>query len=261
MPSPHRVARSAPLLGALLAFLPGCPTALAPDPAPQGPVAAWGHAFDFSMGGGRIEGETVTILELPERVAVTDADGYFRFDDLPVGESVTFVMDGGDRPAIQTATFTVPNADLEYVTFQAPTWELYDLMASFAGLDSDPDRCQIATTATRRGHDLYSAPGTHGEPGAVVTISPEVDAESGPIYFNLVQSNLIYPDPDLAWTTDDGGVMFGNVEPGDYVLEAHKSNTTFLPAQITCRAGVLTNASPPWGLQVLTGGLDPRPED
>lgn len=246
-----------------IALLVGCPTDPGGDPSPEPPthVSASGHAFDFSFGGGRIEGEEVRILELPDLApVVTDADGYWVFDDLEVGSKVTFVMDTGDRPPIQTGTFTVPPEDLERITFQSPTWELYDLMADFAGLEADPDRCQIATTVTRREHSLYDGHGTHGEPGATVTIDPGVPADSGPVYFNLVQSNVIYPDPTIDWTTDDGGVLFGNVEPGTYLLEAHKSNTTFRSVEAGCRPGVLTNPSPPWGLQVLTGGLDPREE-
>ena len=247
-----------------LALLPtvlllGCPKDPGAEPDVPTHVTASGHAFDFSMSGGFIAGEEVRILELPDvPSAVTDADGFWAFEDLAVGAQVTFVMDGADRPAIQTATFTVPPRDLERITFQSPTWELYDLMSSFAGLEPDPDFCQIATTVTRREHSLYDGEGTHGEPGATVTIDPEVSSWKGPIYFNLVQFNVIYPDPTIAWTTDDGGVMFGNVDPGEYVLRAHKSNTTFTEVAVGCRPGVLTNASPPWGLQVLTGGLDPR---
>jgi|GEM_PF-3542389 len=43
--------------------------------------------------------------------------------------------------------------------------------------------------------------------------------------------------------------VFLNVPPGDYVLTAHKAGMSFTPAAIRCRAGVLVNASPPWGLQ------------
>ena len=89
--------------------------------------------------------------------------------------------------------------------------------------------------------------GAHGEEGATVTIEPAIPVEQGPIYFG---SNVI-PDPDLTETTDDGGVLFYNVPPGRYTLEANKKGVTFESVTMECRAGVLVNASPPYGLQAL----------
>ena len=123
---------------------------------------------------------------------------------------------------------------------------------------SRPDRCQIAATVTRRGYSVYdgAADGTHGEPGATVAISPRPSGGGTPIYFNGGVPNTIWPDRKLSETTPDGGVLFLNVPPGTYTLTATKPGATIRPVTIDCRAGVLTNASPPWGLQVLTGGLD-----
>lgn len=40
-------------------------------------------------------------------------------------------------------------------------------------------------------------------------------------------------------------MLFGNVEPGTYVLQAQKSNTTFTAVEAGCRPGVLTNRRRP----------------
>ena len=215
-------------------------------------VTASGNSFSFSSEGGRIQGAKVTVLERPGLTDVTDEDGGWSFEGLPSGEGVTFVQRHRDHPAIATGTHLPCGEDLEQISFQSPDWEIYELMALFAGVEADPTVCQIATTVTIPGGTLYTTEaGTHGEAGATVTIDPPLPAEHGPIYFNLVTYNVIYPDPELTETTDDGGVLFVNVPPGDYLLEAHKADTAFTAARITCVPGLIVNASPPWGLNVL----------
>ncbi len=156
----------------------------------------------------------------------------------------------------QTQTFNL-TADLDRISFQVPSVEVFKLMAGFLNKESKPGKCQLATTVTRRGHSLYSGKGTHGEPGATVTSDPPVVAEVGPVYFNLATANIIFPDPKLKATSDDGGVVWANVEPGEHVLTAHKADVTFEQVRVKCRPDVLVNPSPPRGLQVLTGGLEP----
>lgn len=230
-----------------------------PPPAPT-EVRVSGHAFNFGLAGGRIADAAVTVLELPEAgTVVTASDGAWAYDALPGDAEVSFLMAKAGWPAIQTGTFALAGQDVARVSFQAPDLQVYGLMASFAKSKADPTRCQIATTVTRRGNSMYDqVPGTHGEPGATVTIEPAVPETSGPIYFNLATYAVIYPDPKLKETSDDGGVLFVNVPPGRYTLRAHKANTTFRQVDIKCRAGWLVNASPPWGLQATEGGVGPR---
>ncbi len=223
------------------------------------PVSASGHAFDFGPSGGRVEGAVVTIPELPGLSTTTGADGEWAFHDLVSGTTLSFSMSMTGFPVVQTGTITLGPEGAELVTFQAPTQDMFDYMADLVGIVPDPARCQIATTVTRMGNSLYdTTPGTHGEPYATVTSEPPIPAGSGPIYFNLVTAGIIFPDPDLTETTDDGGVLWVNVEPGTYVLTAHKPDTVFRDVVITCRAGVVVNASPPWGLQAIEGGVGPR---
>ena len=39
------------------------------------------------------------------------------------------------------------------------------------------------------------------------------------------------------------------------MLTATKEGVKFEPVRLRCRAGVLVNASPPYGLQALSGGI------
>ncbi|MCA9547821.1 MAG: hypothetical protein KC613_25630 [Myxococcales bacterium] len=242
---------------ALLCLLPlgGCDDAA----EPEAPIAVRGHAFNFGPPGGGLVGAEIWVLEQPDLRVTTGEGGAFEITDLPPGGEITLVLDGADRPAYQTATFQAEGHDLERFTLQTPTWEIYNLLKAFIRQDLDAEHtCQIASTVTRRGHDLYDGVGTHGEPGATVFLDPPPPESSGPIYFNLITYDTIYPDPALTETTDDGGVLFVNVPPGDYLLRAEKAGATIRPVRIKCRAGLVVNGSPPWGLQVLEGGLEPR---
>lgn len=222
------------------------------------PVTVGGHAFDFGAGG-TIEGATISVLEQPELSTTTLADGSWTIEGLRVGDEASFVLDHADYAPIQTGTHAMPEGGIDNMTFQAPTYDMYELLATFVDVDPapNPDYCQIATTVTRRGNSLYDeTPGTHGEPGATVTIEPARGI--GPVYFNLSDYKTIWPDWDLTETTDDGGVLFLDLPPGDYTLTAHKDGTVFAQTVHKCRGGVVVNASPPWGLQALEGGVGPR---
>jgi hypothetical protein len=218
---------------------------------PFGPSDSW-----------TIEGARVTILELPGREAFTAADSSFVFDDVPVGCEVSLVLEAEGRPPIQTGTHVVPAEGIERLTFQTPDFYTRDLLERFARTNADERMCQIATTATRLGNSLYdSTPGAHGEPGVTISIDPLPSLVDGPIYFEMVRYNVIYPLRTLTETTYDGGVLFLNVTPGRYTLRAQKADTEFVDVDIKCRAGYIVNASPPWGLQVVSGGVGPRDPD
>lgn len=207
-------------------------------------VNASGNAFNFSPDGGRIAGGMVTILEYPGLSSTTDEDGFFSFSGLPSGTAVTFEMTHPDYEPIQTGTFMLGNTDLTRVSFQAPDHFFYGVFAGLLMVEPEPDKCQIASTVTRVGLSLYDGV-AHGEPGATVSIDPPLPSELGPVYFNE-QTIPIY---SLTETSDDGGIIYVNVPPGDYVVTAHKENMRFSQIYLKCRAGYLVNASPPKGLQ------------
>lgn len=209
-----------------------------------------GDAFAFTLPGspyGLIDGAAISILEQPELAVHSDAEGHFVLAGVPPGSEATFVIEHDGFPLARTKTFTIPTAGpLERVTFQVPDDTLFEALASLLMLDVDPAACQIVSTVTRVGKSLYDA-GAHGEAGATVTLEPEIPAEHGPIYFGPD----VIPDPSLTETSEDGGVLYTNVPAGTYVMRAHKDGVTFEEITMKCEAGVLVNASPPYGLQAL----------
>lgn len=195
---------------------------------------------------GRIEGATVSVLEHPDLSTVTGADGRFSFEGLVAGEEVTLVMEHPDYPLIQTGSHVVPAEGIDDLTFQAPTKAIYDLLAGVVMITPDDAMCQLVTTITRKGGTILE-PGAHGEAGVTVTSEPALPAEHGPVYFN----SSVIPDRTLTESSDDGGVLFTNVPPGEYVWSGHKAGAELADVKLKCRAGVLVNASPPRGMNVL----------
>ena len=235
---------------------PASPGSAAASPAATTTVS--GDAMHFGLGGGPVPGGTVTVLERPDLSTLTGPDGHWVLDGLVVGADATFVLTATGRPVVQTATFTVPSGGLERVAFQSPDDQIFAGFAQVLQITPDPTRCQVASTVTRRGHSVYGPAGSHGEPGAVAWIDPAPVSADGPVYFNLIDAGLIWPDRSLDRTTADGGVVWTNVTPGTYTLRAALAGADIAPARIVCRPGVLVNASPPWGLQVVAGGLEPN---
>lgn len=202
-----------------------------------------GNALDF-LSGARIAGATVSLVERPEARTVTGSAGEFAFADLAEGDLATLVLDHPDYVPIQTASIRLGPEGASRVTFQAVTPFVYDAFADLLAVTPDPARCQLVTTITRVGKSIYD-PGAHGEAGATVTLSPPVAAAQGPIYFNA----SVLPDRALVESSEDGGVLFVNVPPGVYRWSAFKPGAAFSWLTMTCRPGLLVNASPPWGLQ------------
>ena len=155
-------------------------------------------------------------------------------------------MEHPEYPLIQTGTHVVPDVGIDNLTFQVPTQAIYGALALVVQITPDPARCQIVTTATRRGGTILE-PGAHGEAGVTVSSEPAIPTESGPVYFN----SSVIPDRSLTETSDDGGILYTNVLPGEYVLNGTKPGTELESVKIKCRAGVLVNASPPRGMNVL----------
>ena len=212
-------------------------------------VTASGNAFAFALPGepyGRIVGATVSVLEMPELSTTTEADGFFLIEGLPVGADATFVLEAEGFPKAHTKTFRVPDSPLQRVTFQIPPDDIFGALEVIAGVETDPERCHLVSTVTVVGRSIYD-PGAHGEEGALVSSDPPIGLESGPIYFN----ENVLPDRSVSATSNDGGVLFTNVPPGDYTLTATKPGVEIEAVRLKCRPGILVNASPPYGLQTL----------
>lgn len=209
-----------------------------------------GDVFIFAPGEGRLAGAQLSIVEHPEHQTVSGEGGAFSFEGVPAGPA-TLLLSHPDYAATQTATLALGPDGLDRVTLQTPPLPIFGLLAAVIGIQPDPQRCQIASTVTRPGASLYGPYPTHGDAGATVTIEPPLPAESGPVYFQLYPNGIVLPDHTLAETSEDGGVAFVNVPPGEYLLRASKPGRTFAPARVRCRAGLLVNASPPQGLAAI----------
>jgi hypothetical protein len=229
--------------------------------SPDDPMSHWevgtgqvatvsGLASIFGASNGlSITDATISVAEAPELTTTIAADGTFTLA-VPSGAPISLVVHGPGFHDTQTAALALDAGGLDQVGFQVPTDEIFDLLATFARIDPAEQRCQIATTVSRKGTAPYGGAGL-GEPGVVVAIDPPLPAKAGPIYFQYVSETTIYPDPALTETTIDGGVLFANVPPGEYTLTATKVDKLFSSVTIRCRAGVLVNAAPPRGLQEL----------
>ena len=212
-------------------------------------INASGNAFAFALPGepyGRVVNGTVSVLEMPEFSTTTDEDGFFSIEGLPVGEEATFVLEHDNFHVTHTKTFILPDEDLERVTFQTPDNLLYALLEGVVEIVSDPEMCQMVSTVTVVGKSIYDE-GAHGVPGATVSADPVLGDAHGPIYFN----ENVLPDRSRTESSDDGGILFVNVPPGDYTVTAVKEGVDFVPVLLKCRANTLVNASPPYGLQAL----------
>jgi hypothetical protein len=208
------------------------------------PVTVSGNALNFGDHA-RIDGAVVWVLEHPEMTTTTNADGYFGFNAIQEGEEVTLVLEHPDFHPIQNGTIRPGPSGASRVTFQAVTWGIYDALAFVVGITPDEvNKCQMVTTVTRVGKSIYDT-GAHGDSNATVTIDPLLTQDHGPIYFN----SSVLPAPALSRTSDDGGTLYVQVPPGDYVWTAHKGDILYTRIKSKCRAGLLVNASPPWGLQ------------
>lgn len=235
-------------------------------------VSVGGIAWSFTLPGkpyGRIDGATVSVLEMPELTTVTDADGAFTIDRVPVGAQATFVLEHEDHPLTYTKTFTLSDSNIDDLTFQIPNNGLFSLIEMGLEIVADPNKCQIVSTFTRFGKTIGD-PGHHGQAGAVLRITPGPAGEEDPIYFN----DMVLPDRNRTYSSLDGGVLLLNVEPGDYTLSAScvedptdvlaeyppedypdedlrclDEEVEFDSLLMKCRANVFLNASPSYGLQ------------
>jgi len=233
------------LLGALATGSIGCGDPETIAMAPQ-KYHVSGDAIPFDDGpNGRIADAKISVLEYPEMTMTTGADGHFELDGFAPGSEVTLVLEHPDYHLIQTGTLTIGDANLDRVTFQAVTHQIYGILASIVGVTPDEkNSCQMVTTITRIGKSIYDT-GAHGELGVKVTLDPPLPAAQGPIYFNA----SVIPDKSLTESSPDGGVLYVQVAPGEYTLTGAKPSAELTTVKMKCRAGVLVNASPPHGLQ------------
>ena len=228
-------------------------------PSPPDPTAViTGTAYTFNTRN-VIAGATIRVVELPDVVAVTEADGSYRLE-VPRGSTVTAYIEAEGHGSIHVQTFVLDDdhdgTEIAGVNFQTPTTTVYAalraLIAGYIGRDPFEDGCVVVSTIgderlTGMPFDEFIRFAPHGVEGASATIDPPV---AEPIYFNA----SVLPDPNQVLSSIDGGVLWANVPPGTYTLEAHKEGVEFAQVRATCEPGWVVNANPVHGLHALPSG-------
>lgn len=139
---------------------------------------------------------------------------------------------------------------IDGVTLQTPDLDTFNLLMFLSGVEMDPEKCQMATTVTDVEH-LTDIPCDYcGEPHVKVALDPSVEKAHGPIYFEIGGVAIIYPQPELTETTEDGGVLFVNLEAGDYEVYGWRDGLVMTSARFHCEPGWFVNPAPPRGIQV-----------
>ena len=247
-----------------------------PGPTVSVSGIAWGFTLPGQGGYDLIANATISVLEMPELSTTSDAGGEFTIEGIPVGSQATFVLEHSRYPLTYTKTHTIPDIDIDNLTFQVPNHGLFAVIELQLGITSDPGKCNMVSTFTRVGRTIGDQ-GHHGQAGAIMSIAAPDDAvvEEGPIYFG----DNVVPDRTRTYASLDGGVLIVNADPGDYTLSAacvddpddmaaflaeyppvdypdedlrcQTENVQFESVLMKCRAGVFLNASPSYGLQAL----------
>jgi hypothetical protein len=202
-----------------------------------------------------IAGATIRARGAPGVSATSRADGKYRLK-VPDGAKVTPYVDADGYHGIFLQTFATHGRDLRRVNFQIPTEGTYLALAALLDVEldanGDPLRCAIVTTAStvkvrKLSFPEFVAYGAHGVANATASTTP---ALPDPVYFN----ERVIPDPSLAETSKDGGIIWTEVPRGKYKVSAEHPTKRFASFRATCRDGRVVNANPPWGLHQVKRG-------
>ena len=208
-----------------------------------------------------VAGVRVSIAELPitKRLDIrTDADGRWRFQAIKLKGKpldVSFVYELAGYPTTKSQVFQIGDAGITDLAVQFPTAAYYtaakgQIEQQVGALLGAPYTLAnvLVTTVGKSWASMYDARLPHGDPGAVVSITPPtaLPASLGPVYFNADVS----PDPALTSTSVDGGVLFGNLAAGAYTVTAAKAPFTYASLTFLVEDDVpLYIASPPHATQ------------
>jgi len=225
----------------------------APTTPPMGHIRGTAYTFNTPD---PIAGATVSLVEMPEISAVTGADGSYELA-VPIGMAVTPVIEAEGHHSIHLQTFTVDDdhegSEIDGANFQTPSEPIYEalraLIGGFVGKDPFEGGCVIVTTVSDK--RVVGMPFAefiefhpHGKAGATASIDPP---NAQPIYFN----EDVIPDQAQTTSSNDGGVLWSNVPPGDYTLRATLEGTSFAEVHVRCEQDWVINANPVWGLHEM----------
>jgi len=212
-----------------------------------------------------IGGAEITDLATGERWT-TGADGYARLMVDP-GRTLTLAFSKAGYPRVQTSTVQVPEEGLtgadNEITMQVVNSKLEKVLMWAIGKPK-PGTHYVAATVSAKGHNLHN---DKGELGVTVTLRSKdgkIVRDDG-IYLHSLFGKTDWFRPILShrfkpfgrlrapFTSHDGGVIFNDVPPGHYILEAKKDGVLIQNAEIKIyqNSPLGINASPPHGPRVL----------
>jgi hypothetical protein len=228
-------------------------TALASSPttaiADEGTVTISGTAYEFNNVRTMLAGAIVQVVEEPGLTTTVAEDGTYELD-VPDHATLTPYITAEGYGTIHLQTFTTDGQDLVNVNFQTPTTGVMDLLALVLGIEKNdagyPEQCAVVSTVSTKqvrgvSYENFITWGHHGVAGVTASISPEAGKRT---YFN----EHVIPDATVTETTNDGGVVWTELPPGEYTLTAQGAGSTWPEVHVTCADGRIVNANPPWGL-------------
>jgi hypothetical protein len=208
-----------------------------------------------------VAGARVSVAEAPLTRLLnirSDANGRWRFDAIKLQGTplrASFVYELAGYPTTKSQVFEVGDEGVTDLAVQFPTEAYYQAakgqieqqIGALIGAPYTLDNV-LVTTVGKSWASMYSPELPHGDPGAVVAISPAIafPASLGPVYFN----ESVAPDPTLTSTSVDGGVLFGNLASGRYTITASKAPFSYSPLTFVIQDQIgLYVASPPHATQ------------
>ena len=212
-------------------------------------VTMSGTAYEFNRVRTMLGGAVVHVLEDPTLTTTVAEDGSYALE-VPDGAEVTPYITKEGYGTIHLQTFTTDGEDLVNVNFQTPTTQVMGLLSQVLGIEKDeagyPKQCVVVSTVSTKqvrgvSYEEFITWGAHGVAGVTASISPEAGTRT---YFN----EHVIPDKTVTETSEDGGVVWTELPPGDYTLSAHGAGSDWPEVEVSCADGRIVNANPPWGL-------------
>jgi hypothetical protein len=213
-------------------------------------------------------GAVIRVDEFPGISAPVALDGSYDIE-VPDNANVTLYA---DTPPTYTQTylqtFRTSGEDIEKAHFQLPRDWHYNAFGNLLEIPRDDDGvaedCVIVSTFSI--HEARDAtefdPGfkdvyPHGLPGSTAAPSPRAPGIKGAFYFDY--KPVIIPNAERTESSQDGGVLWTEVPPGYYWMQAEHPTERIAPFLAHCENGRIINASPPWGFYQLKEGEQPDP--
>ena len=244
------------------AAMPATGAASARGPAEE-TVTISGRAYAFNHMDTYLEGATIRVREDASLTAVTDANGDYELE-LPTDTTVTPYIDPPvGYNEIDLQTFHTRFRDIRNANFQTPADAEYNGLAGLLSAlydiefrpDGRPEQCVIVTTSSARNvrgvdYQTFWDRTPHGVAGATSIGEPELPQ---PTYFN----EFVIPDPNQPSSSEDGGIIWPEVEAGRYRVMTDAPDADFASFLASCEPGRIVNANPPWGAYELASGEKP----